>query len=486
MREGKKIGILVVAYNAVTTLTRVLERIPAPIYNEIDEIAVFDDASKDDTYALSVGYKQIKKLEKLNIYLNERNLGYGGNQKRGFKYYIDKGFDVVVLLHGDGQYAPEVLGEIYSPIVEGKADVVLGSRMMKRYGGALKGGMPLYKFIGNKILSTYQNWKLKTHLTEFHSGYRAYSIEGLKKINLDNCTDDFHFDTQIIIKCHHHNLRIIEVPIPTFYGNEICYVKGLKYAGDVIETTRDYIKTIRGLRKSDTYAEFFVQYPLKLYPFSSHSVVLKILNARSNLRILDIGCGNGFLASHIRDDNYKVGVDIVEPNEEINKSFNKYYKKNLNEGLPTELKDEEKFDYILLLDILDYLVDYEKILREAKKYIKEGGKFIISFANIANLYVRLNLLFGRFPYSDRGILDRGHLHFFTYSSIKKLMKKHKFRIDKIIVTPIPMIEILPKPLKNNLGKVLNFLLYIKTRIFKRLLGFQFIVIADLLKEAPKK
>ena len=236
MKQNKKIGILVVAYNAVSTLSKVLDRIPENVLEEIDEIAVFDDASKDETYMLSVGYKEVKKLDKLQIYLNEKNLGYGGNQKRGFKYFIDKDFDVVVLLHGDGQYAPEVLQAMYDPIISGKADVVLGSRMMSKYGGALKGGMPFYKYFGNKALSTYQNITLKMNLTEFHSGYRAYSIEGLKKIRFDNMTDEFHFDTQIIVKANHNNLKIVEVPIPTYYGDEICYVDGIKYAKDILRT----------------------------------------------------------------------------------------------------------------------------------------------------------------------------------------------------------------------------------------------------------
>ncbi len=131
MKNGKKIGILIVAYNAITTLTKkVLDKIPKNIYDEIDEIAVFDDASKDDTYMLTLGYKEVHQLSKLNIYQNIKNLGYGGNQKNGFNYFKEKNFDVVVLLHGDGQYAPEILNEMYLPIVEEKADIVLGSRMM--------------------------------------------------------------------------------------------------------------------------------------------------------------------------------------------------------------------------------------------------------------------------------------------------------------------------------------------------------------------
>jgi len=481
MKNNKKIGILIVAYNAASTLSKVLDRIPKNVYDEIDEIAVFDDASKDDTYMLSVGYKAIKKLDKLSIFLNEKNLGYGGNQKHGFRYFTEKNFDVVVLLHGDGQYAPEILNDMYNPIVDAKADVVLGSRMMEKYGGALKGGMPIYKFLGNKVLSTFQNFTLKMNLTEFHSGYRAYSIEGLKKLSLANCTDDFHFDTQIIIKAHHNNLRIMEVPIPTYYGDEICYVNGMKYAKDVYRTTKEYKNTLNGKVRSEIYSEFYVPYPLKLYPFSSHKTVINILNAKENQRILDIGCGDGLFAEHINKNNYVAGVDFVSKSENIQKNFKNYYQFDLNEGLPEEIKNSAKYDYILMLDILEHLVDYDKIIEQAKILLSQNGKIIISLPNIANIYVRLNLFFGRFPYSDKGILDRTHLRFFTLGAIKKLVLKHNLDIVKIKVTPIPIIEVLPNFLKNNLGKFMNLMLYIKSVVLKRLFGYQFIFITEFKK-----
>ncbi|MCE1165959.1 MAG: bifunctional glycosyltransferase/class I SAM-dependent methyltransferase [Bacteroidetes bacterium] len=482
MRNNKKIGILIVAYNAATTLNKVLDRIPAKVYEEIDEIAVFDDASKDNTYMVSVGYKEIKKLDKLKIYLNEKNLGYGGNQKKGFKYFADNGFDAVVLLHGDGQYAPEILQDMYSPITDGDADVVLGSRMMTKYGGALKGGMPLYKYMGNRVLSVFQNRKLKMNLTEFHSGYRAYSIQGLRLLNLENTTDDFHFDTQIIIKAHHNNLRILEIPIPTYYGDEICYVNGMKYARNIFSTTNEYIKTVKGKKKSDIYSEFYVPYPLKLYPYSSHRAVIDILNKKENQRILDVGCGDGLFAEHIKKGNYVVGVDFIDESDNTRKNFRKFFKYDLNKGLPKELDAEEKFDFVLFMDILEHLLDFETILEESKRYLKKDGKIIISLPNIVNIFVRLNILLGRFPYSDKGILDRTHLHFFTYGSIKKLMAKHNLEVIQKKVTPIPIIEVLPGFLKKNLGYILNFLLFLKTFIFRRLLGYQFIFIVKNNKQ----
>ena len=476
MKQNKKIGILVVAYNAVTTLSKVLDRIPENVLEEIDEIAVFDDASKDETYMLSVGYKEVKKLDKLQIYLNEKNLGYGGNQKRGFKYFIDKDFDVVVLLHGDGQYAPEVLQAMYDPIISGKADVVLGSRMMSKYGGALKGGMPFYKYFGNKALSTYQNITLKMNLTEFHSGYRAYSVDGLRNIHFDNMTDDFHFDTQIIVKANHNNLKITEVPIPTFYGKEICYVNGVKYAKDIIRTVKDYKKTLKGKKKVSTYEEFYTRYPIKLYPFSSHYEVMKILNEKENLDILEVCYGGGSIAANISKKNRVSGVGFGVPFDSTNDNYKQHFQYDLNLGFPPELLDKKKFDVVLLMDMLEHLQNYQNILNDAKKILKDDGRIIVSIPNIANLYVRLNLLIGRFPYADRGILDRNHLHYFTYGSAKKLLANNKLEIIRTKYTPIPIIEVLPVFLKKNVGRLFNLALFLLSVLFIRLFTYQFIFI----------
>src|SRR5581483_10936512 len=214
--RGKRIGIFIVAYNALTTLDKVLKRITPEVWQNVERVVVFDDASQDATFELAVGIQSLVHLPKLQVLKNPKNLGYGGNQKAGYRYFIEQGFDIVVLLHGDGQYAPELLSTMYAPLVRGEADAVFGSRMMKDFGGPLRGGMPFYKYLGNRLLTAFENRALGLNLTEFHSGYRAYDLHALAEIKLDNLTNDFHFDTEIIIKLHHQNFRIVEVPIPTF------------------------------------------------------------------------------------------------------------------------------------------------------------------------------------------------------------------------------------------------------------------------------
>lgn len=225
-----RILIFVVTYNAEKLITETLDRIPRSWLASNDyEIFIVDDASTDQTKRVIDDY--VLKHNDLNIIAssNDQNLGYGGNQKHGYAYAIKEGFDLVVLLHGDGQYAPEFLPQMAAPIQKGQADVVLGSRMMEKMN-ALKGKMPLYKWLGNQVLTTFQNLFLGTGLSEFHTGYRSYRVGLLREIPIEKNSDYFDFDTEIIIQTIHKGARIKEISIPTFYGDEISYVNGFKYA----------------------------------------------------------------------------------------------------------------------------------------------------------------------------------------------------------------------------------------------------------------
>lgn len=233
---SKRIGIFVIAYNAESKLTTVLNRIPADIIAKTTEIFVIDDCSPDRTYEVGRRYDRSPAAEKLTVHRNPVNLMYGGNQKRGYTYAIERGLDIVVLLHGDGQYAPEVMQRMLDPLERGQAEMVMGSRMMIP-GAARRGNMPAYKLLGNKVLSATQNLLLGTHFSEFHSGYRAYATSALQTLDFATMTDSWHFDTQIILNFLQRGHHIVEVPIPTYYGDEICHVNGVPYAFECVKVT---------------------------------------------------------------------------------------------------------------------------------------------------------------------------------------------------------------------------------------------------------
>src|SRR5579862_4641116 len=274
-----KIGIVVVAYNAASTLAAVLDRIPADFRRQITEILVSDDHSQDATYLVGLGYQQLSDLP-ITMIRQPRNLGYGGNQKACYQLAIERGLDIVVMLHGDGQYAPECLPQIVGPLLRREADAVFGSRMMHK-GEARRGGMPLYKVVGNKILTRIENALLGTQLSEFHSGYRAYTVDALRRIPFQANADGFNFDTQIIIQLHNAGMRIAEVPIPTFYGDEICYVNGMRYAKDVLTDVVAYRLHKAGLGDGSRIAlrhDNQTPYPPKEQLDSSHDRIVEIVS----------------------------------------------------------------------------------------------------------------------------------------------------------------------------------------------------------------
>lgn len=249
MQKQKKIAIFIPTYNAGSTVPLVIDRIPNDIKKEVKEIFVIDNASPDNTYLTIIGYKAKKKMSNLKIIRNERNLGYGGSQKKAFRYAIKKGYDIIVMLHGDAQYAPEKIPLILEPLEEEKADMVFGSRMS---GAPLKGGMPLWRFFGNRVLTMLENLILGLNLSEYHSGFRAFSCDALKQIPFNLCTNDYNIDTDILIQFKLKGLRIAERPIPTHYGEESkspTVNQTFLYSYNILKSLYYYYLHVRGIRR---------------------------------------------------------------------------------------------------------------------------------------------------------------------------------------------------------------------------------------------
>lgn len=234
-RFKNKILIFIPAYNVEKKIYSVFERIPKIIfnYNHI-EILVINDYSTDKT-EIEVEKAKNKFGYNIKIHNSEKNLGYGGVQKYAFNYSIKNNFDFLIMLHGDGQYAPEELPNFIEKFTE-NYDAVFGSRM-KSYKSALKGGMPFYKFLGNIGLTFIQNLILGSNISEFHSGYRSFRVNSLKKINFDDKANYYNFDTEIIIEFLKNNLKILEIHIPTHYGDEISHLKSIPYGIKVLIST---------------------------------------------------------------------------------------------------------------------------------------------------------------------------------------------------------------------------------------------------------
>jgi glycosyltransferase involved in cell wall biosynthesis len=431
--EDPRVGVLIVAYNAATTLTRTLDRLPQSFRESVDHILLADDASQDDTYAVGLAYRDGTDLP-LTVVRHERNLGYGGNQKAGYAWAISHGLDVVVLLHGDGQYAPEIIEDFVRPIVEGDVDAVFGSRMMTP-GGALKGGMPLYKYVGNRILTRFQNGMTGLGLTEWHSGYRAYRVATLAELPLESYTNDFDFDTEIILGLAAAGKTIAEVPIPTYYGDEICYVNGMRYAKDVAKDVVAYRVARMGFGGGDTAVDEHA-YDLKPSPHSSHGRLLGWLQHVPPGRVLDVGCSDGRFGEQVRQLGHTVdGVDLVK-HEGVGARLDSFVEVDLNLGLPPDVGGG--YDVIVAGDVVEHVIDPAALLGSLRDRLTDGGQILVSIPNFGHWYPRGRVAIGRFDYDRRGPLDHGHVRFFTRRSFERLVTSSGLRILERDVVGVPV------------------------------------------------
>ncbi|MEW6125711.1 MAG: bifunctional glycosyltransferase/class I SAM-dependent methyltransferase [Acidobacteriota bacterium] len=475
--KPKRIGIFVIAYNAVNKLDWTLDRIPKEVWNKVEEVFLFDDCSTDNTYYAAIGYKQARQLDKLTVHRNAQNLRYGGNQKAGYQYAIARGLDIVVMLHADGQYAPEVLNNLLEPLETDDADMVFGSRMAAG-GDPLAGGMPLYKFVGNKILTFFENRIVGMNLSEFHSGYRLYSCEALKRIPFMLNSNEWHFDTDILIQFKEAGLRIAERPIPTYYGDEICYVNGMGYAFNCIKSALKYRFHKAGMLHEPKYDIAKDRYVYKsVDPYSSHAQIIKWVEQTRPAEVLEIGTATGYLSAEMT----KLGCRVtgIEQDAQMAELAAEHCDNLLVGDVETmDFSDLESYDAIIFGDVLEHLRDPRAVLEKLSGKLKPGGKILMSLPNIANIWVRLNLLFGHFNYRSVGILNESHLRFFTWKTAKQLVADSGLDIVTTSVTPIPLPILLPVTSKGRGFSFLHLLNWGVTKLRKTLFGYQFILICQ--------
>jgi len=233
---AERVFVLMPAYNAGATIEKVFTRIPAEARDRIRRYVVVDDGSRDDTAA---ALARLRRAFPALVTLDHGvNRGYGEAIKTLLRYALREGADAGVVLHADGQYSPERIIELLDPIDRDAADLVQGSRMLG--GGALRGGMPFYKFVANKTLTVIENWAFGMRLAEYHSGYMLYSRKAMETIPFEKLSNSFDFDLEMIVLARVKGLRIAQIAIPTIYAGEKSHLNPIKYGIDVLSVVRDY------------------------------------------------------------------------------------------------------------------------------------------------------------------------------------------------------------------------------------------------------
>ncbi len=474
--SGNRVLVFLLAYNAERFIQDTMKRIPEALKEFDTHVLIIDDASKDRTAEMALEFQKSTPLPfPTTILRNPVNQNYGGNVKLGMRYAIREGFDAICLIHGDGQYPPEKLPEFVRPLLAGEADAVFGSRMMVP-ADALKGGMPMYKYVGNKVLTRFENWVLGTDLSEFHSGLRLYSVKALERLPFHLNSNDFHFDTEIIVQLHFAGLRIKEFPIPTRYGEEVSHVNGFKYAWDIVkQATLGQLQRLSLVyqRKFDVSPKGReVLYHVGKMTFTeAHRMAVETVSAQA--KVLDIGSSDGLVGAALKEKGCHVaGIDKHAPPKE--RGYDRFTPSDLDrDPLPV---DPTHFDCVLLLDLLGHLKEPEHFMERLHESLgsKPETQVIVTAGNIGFILNRLQLLFGYFNYGKRGILDASHTRLFTFQSLPRLLEEAGFEVTSVQAVPAPFELALGD---NGFTRILVALDRLLLKLSRGLFGFRIFVLA---------
>lgn len=476
-----RVAVFIVCYNAERHIDEVLKRIPDWLASQLAEVFVIDDSSSDATVQRAVSAPWNGTA--LKIFKTPYNQGYGGNQRLGYHYALAQGFAIVVLLHGDGQYAPEYLPDILAEYSRpAGADAVYGSRFLTPWA-ALRGGMPLYKFTGNRILTWLQNRIIGTRLSELHSGYRSYRTAALRKIPYAANSLGFEFDSDIIIQFTAAGLTIREVAIPTYYGDEICRVNGLKYAWGCLTAALQY----RLMQAEIFYTPKFDipnrvrKYTAKAAPTSLHHFIRE-LPLPPGSQLLDLGGGDGTAVGLAHADR---GVQLVVVDQFITVNDAPGQRAATHPNLRRVQSDldadwpaaagERAFDTVFVLDVLEHMKVPEHTARQIFAVMKPGGKLYASTGNISFWVIRAMHLLGQFNYGRRGILDLTHTRLFTVRSFQRLLRNAGFQVETVRCFGPPLADLGGGG--SGLLRLLDRLGYGLARVWKGMFGYQILLVA---------
>ena len=429
----RRIALLIVDSAGEGADQRLLARVPQAVRERVAELLVYEGATRADS------------------------------QIRGFKHAIERGYELVAVLRGDGQDAPEALPELLEVFDSDAADAVFGAR-------AAAPDLAWVQTLGERALSRFENALLGTAFGEFNPGYRLYRCAALERVPFQKNAHGVHFDAQIIIQLRGAGLRIVVRPLPAFHspassGSARSFVSGLKYAKGAVRAVVDYELHEFGLRHAPEYV-VPPAHTMKRSPLSSHSQLLELVGSPPR-RILDVGCGQGELGHVLKQRGHHViGIDYRPPRFELDE----FVQADLALGLPRAVGG--RFDVVLLADVLEHMSEPLQLLRDAKECLAPGGTVLVSLPNVVHWSMRAQLAVGRFDYTNKGLLDRGHLRFFTRASALRLFAEVGLEVVSQRTTPVPWENVLPRALGSFIRDKAERADYFLTRLRPNLFAYQ--------------
>jgi 2-polyprenyl-3-methyl-5-hydroxy-6-metoxy-1,4-benzoquinol methylase len=410
--------VVVLARNAATSIEDVIRGIPSALGREFDgEILVIDDASADSTFGSA---RQSQAPFPVRVLANGVRQGYGGSQKLGLHYAVENSFDYVAVIPGNGQYPPASLPALLRPLLDGSAAAVLGSRRVHA-----------------RFLTRVENSLLRSHIADFHCGYRAFAVGALRSVPFERNSNGFEFDMEIVIQLSIARQAIVEFPIQGGTGNAAGRLRLAWKSLGCAAKARLQEMSLFFDRRFDCAPAGESPYQLKLGYASPHTMALERIPAAA--RVLDLGSAGGYMGTTLKSRRgcYVSAVDINPPHAPDADEFRLW---DLNLGVPAI--PPAAFDFILMLDVIEHLARPEDFLEELRRALAATptAKLLLSTGNVGCFITRLMLLIGQFNYGKRGILDATHTRLFTFGSLRRALHQAGFTVleTKGVPPPYPL------------------------------------------------
>jgi 2-polyprenyl-3-methyl-5-hydroxy-6-metoxy-1,4-benzoquinol methylase len=470
--EARKVVLFVFDAPHWDAVRDVVERLPRPVDGWLDEIVVMADTELARTPAPA--YDEVLGKVDLLVHRSPREHDHGGARKAAFEYALRRGFDFVVLLRA-GMHPPEAVPALLRPLRDDPDGAVVGSRLLPRLA-LRREGMTSGRLFAHQAAALVINRILRLQLQDYQSTLRVVSGRLLRAIPFQLDAEDRTLDMQMLAQCRALGATLHEVGVAPGWREFPTRRAGLRDLLRAIGQALDYrLHQLHVVRRGRYMVEKGVHYQLKRSPTSSHMQIVGAIQPGS--RVLDLGCSQGLLARPLLRRNARLtGVD-ARPPEALAPELEEYFQRDLER--PLQLPTGRVFDYVICSDVIEHVQRRETLLRSARRYLKEGGRLVISTPNIALWFYRLSLLVGRFEYGPRGVLDETHVHLFTRASFRREVERAGFHVVGERVSALPFEVVFESTGRSRLVRALARGYWWLARGWPELFAYQFILEAEI-------
>lgn len=463
--EFPRIALFLFDCADAAALQGALERLPDSAAEWLASVVVMAD---DSARVTSQALREAASGWPLEVHREPRPSGFGSSRKAAFEYATRRGLDHIVVMRADGRHPPERLDEVAHALVVDEQPFVLVARKRRPRPGRAAGAL---RAAGARL----QNALLGLRLRDPHTTFRAYAVRALRRVPFQLDSDAETFDAELAIQLRALGIDGFEVESGESWVEGADDKRELLLVRRALWTALDYrLHQLHVTRRGRYLVDRDVAYTLKLSETSSHMQIVDAIRPGSH--VLDLGCSQGVLARPLLQKQVSVtGVD-VEPTAKTHE-LKEYLQADLEQPLALPLGRE--FDYVVVADVIEHLRNRTELLRSARRYLKAGGRLIISTPNVALWFYRLSLLVGRFEYGPRGVLDRTHVHLFTRDTFRRQVERAGYHIVAERVTALPFEVVLESTGRSRAVRLLSRIYHRLARLWPEMFAYQFILEATI-------